>query len=316
MDDTTIKSLNLEDFAASFGTVASDIPLECRELIDKCDFSYNFLESQDQQKLILEVLKKIDTDQQVVGAPQRQAVWEKGWSENLKDFIGSNYQPDSLVPKFIRPGQPIRFNQQYIMPSNPRFELDYFSVFRLWLFKKYLQEFDSIYEFGCGTGFNLVVLARLFPQKNLHGLDFVPSSRDLVDNIGKHCRLNIKGHIFDMGRPKDDFIIEPNSAVFSIGAIEQLAGRVEPLIQYFLKQAPKLCIHVEPTIELYDENNLTDYLAIKFHRKRGYTQGYLPRLQELEKQGKVEILKVKRLYFGSLFMEGYSCIIWRPLKEE
>ena len=26
-----------------------------------------------------------------------------------------------------------------------------------------------------------------------------------------------------------------------------------------------------------------------------------------------EILKAKRLYFGSLFMEGYSYIVWRPI---
>ena len=69
---------------------------------------------------------------------------------------------------------------------------------------------------------------------------------------------------------------------------------------------------MEPTIELYDESNLLDYLAMRFHVKRGYTEGYLPRLRELESQNKVEILKVKRLFFGSLYMEGYSCLIWRP----
>ena len=70
---------------------------------------------------------------------------------------------------------------------------------------------------------------------------------------------------------------------------------------------------MEPTVELYDETNLVDHLAAKFHKKRGYTQGYLPRLKALEAEKKVEILKVKRTYFGSLFMEGFSFIIWRPV---
>jgi hypothetical protein len=33
----------------------------------------------------------------------------------------------------------------------------------------------------------------------------------------------------------------------------------------------------------------------------------------LEAQKKVEIVQAKRPYFGSLFMEGYSYFVWRPL---
>ena len=56
-----------------------------------------------------------------------------------------------------------------------------------------------------------------------------------------------------------------------------------------------------------------DYLAAKFHSKRGYTMGYLPRLKQLELDGKIEILNVKRLNFGSLFFEGFTNIIWKPV---
>jgi hypothetical protein len=100
--------------------------------------------------------------------------------------------------------------------------------------------------------------------------------------------------------------------VVTIGTIEQLAGDFEPFLQFLLRRSPALCIHVEPTVELYDEDNLVDYLAVKFHRKRGYTEGFLPRLQQLEDQGRIEIVKVKRLFFGSLLMEGYNLLIWRP----
>ena len=120
------------------------------------------------------------------------------------------------------------------------------------------------------------------------------------------------GHLFDMRSPDEKLEIANNSAVVTIGTIEQLAGDFEAFLQFLLKRSPALCIHVEPTIELYDEDSLVDYLAVKFHRKRGYTQGFLPRLQQLQNQGKIEILKVKRLFFGSLFMEGYSLIIWKP----
>jgi len=306
--------LTLEDFARSFSTTVDDIPDDCQELIAKTDFRYRILEGEERDKVILDVLAKIESDQQIIGAPERQDAWQRGWAENLQDFTKSGYDLNSLVPKFIRPNQVIRLNRNYIIPSNPNFELDYFSVFRLWLFKKYLKEFGSIYEFGCGTGFNLTVLAQLYPEKKLHGLDFVPSSVDLVNKIGEVYGWKMRGHLFDMLSPDENFEIGDNSAIFTIGTVEQLASNFEAFLQFLLKRSPGLCIHIEPTIELYDENNLIDYLAMKFHRKRGYTENFLTRLRELEAQNEIEIVKVKRTFFGSLYMEGYSYMIWRPKK--
>ncbi len=308
--------VTLEDFARSFGVKIEDIPAECKDLITKTDFKYEILGGEERDKVLLEVLKKIESDQQVIGAKERQAVWEEGWMENLQNFIESGYDVNKLIPKFIKPHQVIRFNQNYIIPSNPNFELDYFSIFRLWLFKKYLKEFESIYEFGCGTGFNLVVVAQLYPEGRLYGLDFVESSRDLINRIGEVHNWKMTGHIFNMLSPDENFKIAKNSAIFTVGAVEQLAGNFEVFLQFLLKRSPALCIHVEPTIEFYDENNLIDYLALKFHRKRGYTENYLTRLRELKAQNKIEILKAKRLFFGSLYMEGYSYIIWRPCKTQ
>jgi len=31
----------------------------------------------------------------------------------------------------------------------------------------------------------------------------------------------------------------------------------------------------------------------------------------LEGEGKIEILEIRRLFFGSLFHEGYSLIVWK-----
>ena len=76
---------------------------------------------------------------------------------------------------------------------------------------------------------------------------------------------------------------------------------------------PKLVVNNEPIYELYDQDILFDYLPAKFHHKRGYTRGYLPRLRELEKEGKIQIIKHKRLNFGSLLHEGYNYIVWKPL---
>lgn len=309
-----MQKVSLKDFIASFGASNDSMPKRCQDIITQKDFSYEVLEGDKREDVITEVIKKLEADKQIIGAKERQDVWNSGWGENLQDFINSGYDLQMLVPKFIRPNKIIRYKQNYICPTNPNFELDYFSVFREWLFATYFKDFSIIYEFGCGTGFNLVVLSQLYPDKNLYGTDFVRSSVDLVNEIAKAHNLKLKGSIFDMVNPDESFTLKKNSLIFTIGAIEQLASKFEAFLQYLLHNSPELCVHVEPTVELYEENNLVDYLAIQFHKKRGYTQGFLPRLQELEKTGKIEILKVKRLFFGSLFMEGYNLIIWRPVE--
>lgn len=305
--------VTIADFARSFAASEGEFSSECLQAIGNSDFSYRKLDQKQRDDVILCVLKKISSDTQVVGAEERTSVWEQGWAENLSAFNAQDNNLEALIPKFIRENQPIRYDGDYIMPSNPCFEFDYMTVFRLWLFQKYFAGFSSIYEFGCGSGLNLVLLASLFPEKNLYGLDFVQPPVDLINTIGKTHNWHMTGHRFDMINPDTSFTLTEKSAVFTFGALEQLASKTENFIQYLLHQKPGICIHVEPTVELYDENSLFDYLAIQFHRKRGYTEHLLPRLQELEAEGTVKILSVKRLNFGSLFLEGYTYIIWQPV---
>jgi len=310
---TDLKDLSKKDFAEAFGVEVKDLPAECQQAIEQKNFEYRTTQGAERDELILQAIKKFETDTQIIGAPERTGVWERGWDENLRMFKESGYDRASLVPKFIRPTKAIRWKQDYVVPVDPMFELSFFEVLRIWLFKTYLSDVDVVYEFGCGTGFNLLALAELFPKKELHGLDFVSPPKDLVNMIASAYKLNMQGHVFDMRKPDKNFKLKNNSAIVHLGTVEQLASDIEPFLQYVLEQKPAICVAMEPTIELYDEANLIDHLAAAFHRKRGYTEGYLPRLRELEAEKKIEILKVRRTYFGSFFMEGFSVIVWRPL---
>jgi len=307
------KKVTIKDFSHLLGVHTETLATPCRDFFTDRNFNYSIIEGAELEQLILSILKKINMDRQVIGAKERDTVWENGWKENLNEFITSKYDLNKLTPKFIRPMQPIRFNGCYVRTENPNFELDYYSAYRLWIFTEYMSKFNTIYEFGCGTGFNLVELAKLYPEKRYHGLDFANSSKRIIDLIAKKYLWNIDGHVFNLIHPDNSIEITPGSLVFTIGTIEQLASKFEPFLQFLLAKKPELCLHIEPILELYDENTLFDYLAIMFHKKRGYTQGFLPRLQELETQGKIKILKIKRIYFGSLYMEGYTHIVWRPL---
>ncbi len=309
-----MQKITEEDFARSFGTTVDDLSDECIELIREKDFSFRRLVPTERDNVILDVLKRIENDRQIIGAEERKAQWERGWAENLNKYVENKDNIESLVPKFIRENQPIRWDGDYIISPNNQFEYDFMTVFRVWLFQKYLSTHNTVYEFGAGTGLNLVLLSSLFPDKTYMGLDFVKSSVDIVNMIGEKGRGNIKGRLFDMISPDNEFKLAENSAILTFGALEQLAGRFHEFIEYLLKNKSEICLHVEPTVELYDDNNLFDYLAVKFHRKRGYTERLLPHLQQLEAERKIKLVNVKRLYFGSQMMEGYTYFVWRPVR--
>ena len=305
--------ISTTDLAFSFGVDEDDIINKCGEIIDKHDFSYQPIMGQNRDELIIKILQRIEEDVQIIGDPERKHVWEKGWQENLDEFMSGDSGESSLVPKFIRSNQAVRFRQKYIMPDDSQFELNYFDIYRNWLFKTYLDKIENCYEFGCGTGFNLYALSKIFPEIELWGSDFVQPSVDLASAVSQKYQLKLNAYLFDMINPDLDKVIKQNSGVFTIGSIEQLAGKFHSFIDYLIESKPKIVIHTEPVIELYDTNVLEDFLAYKFQHKRGYSEGLLPYLRELENAGKINIEKIQRLNFGSLYIEGYNLIAWRPL---
>lgn len=307
--------LKLEDFARLFGTNLDDIPDDCRQLIAQHDFRYRKLDGDERDRILLDVLKRIDSGEFSKAGKEGKSRWEKGWSESLESFTKHDHDLSQLVPRYIRPKQPLRLDQNYVMPFDPSFELNWYEIFRLWMFRTYLKDAETVYEFGCGSGFNLAVLAQLYPEKKFYGLDWAVASRDIVNELAKAYGWRITGLIFDFFSPDAGMKMTGNSIVLTIGALEQTGREYEPFLQYLLKSSPKLCVHVEPILEWYDEVNLIDYAAIKFHKQRKYWEGFPNRLKELEKEGKVEILKTKRSYFGSLYLEGYSQLLWRPLNK-
>jgi len=309
-----MNNLGVEEFALHFGSEPQKFSENCKELISSLDFSYRNIEGEELESLLLGILKRIDKDKQIIGAKDRTEVWSKGWQENLDQFLESNSNNESLIPKFIRPNQPVRLNGKFVMPSDSKFELNFVKVWRYWLLEKYFSDVDNIFEFGCGTGFNLIAASEIFPNKKLFGSDFVQPAVDLVNATAKKYNIELNGELFNMLEPRSDYKIPKCSGVFTFGSLEQLASDLEPMINFLLDSSPDIIVHNEPAIELYDDSKLNDYLAIKFQGKRGYSEGLLPLLKRLEAQGKIELIKVKRLFFGSLYMEGYNTFVWKKVK--
>lgn len=299
--------LNEADFEILFGAKGELLSQEVCQLISECDFRYDELSREEVYQIILGVLKKLDSADMPVSGKNRKEQWEKGWLENLNNFIEKDYDILELVPKYYRPAHILRLNGRYIRSKSAMFEWDFFRVFRYWVYYKYLSATHSIFEFGCGSGCNLPVLADLFPEKDLHGLDWVQSSVDIVDRMGVEYGWNMTGHLFDLFTPDYSLEVELYSAFLTFGALEQLGPNYKTFIEFILHKKPVLCINVEPLYELYDPDNLFDYLAMSYHKKRGYLDNFL---NYLEKQDRVRIIDVERMHFGGLYQDGWSRVVW------
>src|SRR5438132_6688979 len=123
-----------DDFARLFGLPAAQLPGTCGRLAEAHDFSHEPADAKTREEIVLRVLKHIDSDQPTKVGEHRADIWESCWSESLQRFIAGGHDLERLVPKFIKPGQPVRLEQNYVFPANPRFELDFFQVCRAFLF--------------------------------------------------------------------------------------------------------------------------------------------------------------------------------------
>ncbi len=309
---STDRSLGIDDFAALLGCAVDAIPDDCRALIAKGDWGYQALPQAERDALILRVIQRIDRKEMSIVQNEDKSRWQRGWGENLDAFVTSGGDLGALVPRYVRPGVPIRLNGDFARTADPNFELHWFEVFRLWLYRTYLAGFDHIFEFGAGSGYNVAVLAELFPDATITGLDWSEASCEIVERLRTDRGLRTRGRHFDFFHPDETLDFPPNSAVLTICALEQTADRNGPFLDFLLRKRPALCVNIEPIVDWYDPDSLVDHLAIRAHEVRNFLSGYWQRLRALSDAGQVEILKAKRANLGSLLHEGYSQLIWRP----
>ena len=248
-------TLEISQLANIFGTTVDGLGKNCQNFYNNLDMGYEVIEGDEREDLILNILKAIEEDKKVVATPQRTEVWYNGWKENLDDFT-ANQTINDIIPKFYKPNNIVRLNKQYIKPSDPYFEINYVKLILLYICNRFIgSDIKNVYEFGCGTGFNLITLAEQRKDVNMYGADFVQSSVDLTNEIGNQFNLKIQGSLFNMIEPSYNFQICKDSCAFTFASIEQIANQSANFINYLLHQKPRICFHIIGKIEISEMLN-------------------------------------------------------------
>ncbi|MBM3821892.1 MAG: hypothetical protein FJ404_03205 [Verrucomicrobia bacterium] len=260
---------------------------------------------------LLHVLQRVHETRMHRNDEENRQAFERGWSENLRASLEGGISVSALTPRYVRPHGTIRWRGGLVSPRDPFLAHKLLQLSVQWTFHRYLEGISTAYEFGCGSCQFLHVLSTLRPDLQLYGLDFTQASVAIVERLAAYG-ARVRGQAFDMLKPKKGFLLQPGSAVFTVGALEQLGSRFEPFLEYLIEQKPRVVIHHEPILEFYNPDTLVDYAAILWHRKRDYLHGYWPALRHAARQKRVEILKARRPGFGDPYHESSSVIVWRP----
>lgn len=298
----------LEDYEKLFNFNASK---KLKSFYDKLNLEYEET-TQQEKELIFEKINEVLNKEIKTSGPHRINDWDSGWNENYVEFLRTGSE-ESLVPKYFGKMKFNRINNTFVKSNNPNFEYDCFSFLQSCLYEAYCKNFENYYEFGCGTGHNLLRHEYFCETKNIIGLDWSKSSQNCIDAINKVKEKNYKSYNFDFENPNKEVKIENNSVICTLASLEQIGDRHENFINFLLENKPSICVHLEPIEEVLNDKDEMENLSIKYFKKRKYLNGFLKKLKHLENDKKIEILDVKKTKIGSYFIEGYTLIVWRVI---
>jgi hypothetical protein len=125
--------------------------------------------------------------------------------------------------------------------------------------------------------------------------------------------LDIYGANFDFFKPDESLKLEDGAAVLTFGALEQTGSDYKAYLEFILARRPALCVDVAGINDFYDRDSLMDYIALSYHDRRNYLNGYYAYLKGLEAKGRLKILRHCKHDFGNLYDDPYSFVVWKPL---
>ena len=298
------------------------LPLKPSEIFWKNIEAYSIdlisLSLEERDNCILEILKVLDDNNIIKAGRKRQNDWYKGWDENFKNYCISNNTED-LIPKYYNKYPYLRFDSELYKIKNPRAELNSVRILINYITDVYLKNFNQIIELGAGTCHHILEISKnLKTNPTFYALDWSETTTSIAKKLKLNNHINsIYSFKFDFFNPKWDNSIDMpkdnESVIYSFAALEQVGEDFDDLFNFIQDNIkPKMVIHLEPIAELLPQNNLLSYLSTKYFQKRNYLNGYLAFLRKQEKSGKIKIHLTSRMPFGSLYIEGYSLIVWSP----
>jgi ubiquinone/menaquinone biosynthesis C-methylase UbiE len=304
--------INNKEFKKYLGSTLT--PLLIKKIRQK-NLSYNYLNKKEYNKYFKKIITSLIEKNIKKSGKEYKKKWEKGWYENYYKFKKTNNFSD-LIPKYFFKERVSRIGNNLIKTKSKYFDYKILNLITSYIFEKYLKKEKKIIEFGCGTGHNLLNLNNYNNKAELYGLDWASSSQKILKLISTKY-ANIQGYKFDYFNPKFNNnlnLAENKWCCYTVASLEQIGNNFKKYMNFLRKYKPGLVINIEPINELMNQDLILDYLSVKYSQKRNYLDGYFSYLKVLEKKKILKFLEIKKSYFGSLYINGYSILVWKFIK--
>lgn len=270
--------------------------------LKKGGFSYEEMSEEESSYAIKIIKDKIDSTKEKPNHSQWNDYWSEIKENEIKIPSFFNKTKNKKTNSFYRyEGRLISSNLENfaaeIIHYNIKNTIDYIRLCAK-------TDIDTIIEFGCGNAHNLEFIRKQQITNNIYGCDFSKSAVEMV----KENSFN--AFEFDMSEPNlkkiKNLNVDMNKCVFfTSGSLEQLGKKWKKFFEFLKKSNIKYVFHIEPIKELYSKTNLIENLALEFHNKKKYLDGYFAHL----KQQKHFNLIYSKSTFGTLFDQGFNTII-------
>lgn len=285
---------------------------EIRDHISQLRLAYIKPSRKERDDIILDILKFLNQENIVTAGSERKQQWENGWNENLQEYLKSK-NLDALVPKYFDKYSVQRLNGDFIVAKTKKFELEMVKIFQKIVFNKYFQNHEAVYEFGAGTGHNLLRMRQVNPNAKLYSMEWAKSGVELINKVAADKEdPKLFGIEFNNFYPNHDIKLDSNCGIYTFAALEQLSTNTDSLIEYWIDNKPNIVVNIEPIAEILDTSELLQSLSVRYFEKRNYLKNYLKKLEELENSGRIIIHDKIRTGIGSKYIEGYSIVAWSP----
>jgi len=285
-----------------------------KDKIKNSDLLFSIPSQEKRDDIILKICKYLLADEVVVAGSHRKNDWENGWDENLQKYKKTR-DIKSIVPRYFGKYDVQRLNGEFIVQETDGFESKLVSLLQYAIFNKYFKDSTSIYEFGAGTGHNLLRVREINPTAKLYSMEWTASGVELINCVAKNINdQNLSGIVFDNFNPNYNVRLDSNASIYTFASLEQMGDKTDDLIKYWTDNKAAVIVNIEPMAEPLDDNELLQYLSSQYFKKRGYLNNYINKLKTLEEEGEIIIHDIIRTGVGSLFIEGYSIIAWSPIQ--
>jgi hypothetical protein len=285
----------------------SDIEIsKLSEIVLSQELNLEELNNNELNDYILFNLKSIDTAEAV--GMHRKEVWSKGWSGD--GIYKSNDQYNNL-PYYFYKNKFVRFNNKVYRDINGFGEFHLLRILQNLKLNIAIKNinFNSIIEYGCGTGHNIEFFKKILGNKyEYYGADWVESSiENLIRNQITRKENSFVVNYFDNKTyrgPKNNYL------AVTVASLEQTGDKFKEFINYLIKNESCVgAIHIEPIKELLNRTNKLEDLSYKYMEKRNYLSGFL----EYLKGADIQIIDVDDKSIGSTFIQGYQSVVWKKI---